>query len=161
MDQKKAGIAAILVVASNVLFLAVVFHLSRCRSAGMTGPAWGATGAVVTRQSLPAYLEGLAAMKDLPDDANIQLRFYRSASGMRVQENSYVIRKGVAGGEALDADLEVLLDSKYIPELGAGLCPAIRKARANRDMGFNIRKNSAALLWKYRGVLKYKDCFGF
>jgi len=53
------------------------------------------------------------------------------------------------------------MHSKYLNELtDQNLCSIIRKAKSNNDLGIEMHISYAALLWKYRTVLKYKDCFG-
>ncbi|MBI5239886.1 MAG: hypothetical protein HY926_05400 [Elusimicrobia bacterium] len=161
MGPGKPAIAAILMLAVNAAFLLGVLLASRPQEPGFSGPEWGVTGGAVRAEDIPGYLAGLAAMRSLPEDAAIQLRFYRAAPGMRVQEKSYVIGRDVAEGEAPDADLEVLLDARYVAELGGGICPAIQRARAEKGLEFKVRKNAGALLWKYRDIARYKACFGF
>lgn len=159
--RPKTGIVVALIVACNAVLFTVISYMSRPISAGLYGPAKGFANSPITTENLPAYLTSLEAMKDLPDDTAIQVKFYSAKSGERMWGKSFVIRRWIAEGDTPDADLEVLLDAKYIPELGGGLCPAMQKARANRDMGLNLKKNAATLLWKYRDMLKYKSCFGF
>ncbi len=157
----KSVVAAGMIVVSNIALFLVIHQISRPLSVGLYSPAMGFTRSPVTIEEIPTYLASLEAMKDLPDDSLIQLKFYSMESGHRRWDKSYVIRTGIVEGSIPDADLDILLDSKYIPELNGGLCPVIQKARVNKDMGFMLNKKAATLLWKYREMLKYKACFGF
>ncbi|MBI5244722.1 MAG: hypothetical protein HY922_13720 [Elusimicrobia bacterium] len=55
---------------------------------------------VVTNESLSAFIEGQDAMKDLPEDARIGLKFYASGPEGRRWDESYSIGKHVREEEA-------------------------------------------------------------
>lgn len=122
------------------------------------------TGAIkkptITKENFPLYLENSQLVKDLPEDAIISLKFYNFNSGERQWEEAYIITKGkVQKGSSDNPDLEIIIHSKYIPELG-NLCQAVKNAKANGDLAFWSNINTAKFLWKYRSMLKYKECFG-
>ena len=50
------------------------------------------------------------------------------------------------------------MHSKYIPE-GYDICYAIKHASVNGDFGYETGISEAKLLWKYNGLMKYKNCF--
>jgi len=157
MVQRKAVLVMLgIVTVNSALFLAVVF-LSKSRPTETARRFEG----LVTWENLPAFLESQEAMQDLPGDAAVGLKFYSSTAGARRWDRSFVIRRRVSEGEAPDLDLEVSMDSKYIPQLGQGLCQAVQKARAHGEMGVGLKAGAAELLWKYRGMLKHKSCFGY
>ena len=116
---------------------------------------------IVTKENLPAFVGKQTMIQELPEKAAILIRFYNFDSGEREVENSYLIKKGsiveASGDEKVD--LVVYMHSKYIPELG-WFCSAIKKARSNGDFSFEMKGSKIGLLWKYRGMMKYKDCVG-
>ena len=102
-------------------------------------------------------------IQELPKDALISLRLYNFDTGVRQWEKSYVITKGnveEVNAQNLDEnklDLEIIINSKYA--LSAEFCTAIKQARANNDFGYELKASKASLLWKYRGMMKYNNCF--
>lgn len=116
---------------------------------------------IVTKANFPIFLQSTNLVRELPNDAEIQLKFYNFDSGVRVWEENYVIQKDlVNAGEAEDPDAVVVMSSSYIDKLG-NFCSAVQEARNNGDLGFEIKKSTVLLLWKYKGLMKYKSCFGY
>ena len=114
----------------------------------------------VTKENLPLYLESLDPINDLPDDASIQLQLYHFEGDTRVWEETYAITQGnVAESEAIDPDIVIILHSNYLKDLG-NFCSTIQTANKNGDLGIELNKNEALLLWKYKGILKHKSCLG-
>jgi hypothetical protein len=101
-------------------------------------------------------------VRDLPEGAILQLQFYNYNSGERQDEKSFVIKRAsVREGSGENADIVLSLSSKYLNELTSrNFCDVIKKANANRDLGFDSKISSVALAWKFKSVMKYKDCFG-
>ena len=103
-------------------------------------------------------------IQELPEDALISLRLYNFDTGVRQWEKSYAITKGnveEANLQNLDStklDAEIIIHSKYV--LSAEFCTAIKQAKANNDFGYELKASKTSLLWKYKGMMKYKDCFG-
>lgn len=94
-------------------------------------------------------------VSDIPEKAGVQLRFFKFENGQRVWQDGFNLGKG-------DLDVYLSIDSKYIGELkNKDLCDVIKEANRNGDVGFYSEKNQASLLWKYKGMLKYRECFGF
>jgi len=115
---------------------------------------------IVTKETLPVYIQKQEMVKSLPDSASIGLKLYNFNSGEREWEESYVITKGKAVLGSVDScDLVILIHSKYVPALG-NFCPTIQKAKTNGDFGIETNMSQTALLWKYKGMMKYKDCLG-
>ncbi|MAH50712.1 hypothetical protein CMI37_33140 [Candidatus Pacearchaeota archaeon] len=118
-------------------------------------------GVVVNKQNLPVFLQNVNFVDELPKNAEIELKLYNFDSGSRQWEESYVIQKGkVHQGGAVDPDVVAVIDSDYLSEL-ANFCPTIQKAKVAGDFGIEYKKSKTGLLWKYKGMLKYKKCFGF
>jgi hypothetical protein len=118
---------------------------------------------VVTKENLHLYIENQKIIQELPKDALISLRLYNFDTGVRQWEKAYVITKGnveEANAQNLDEnklDADIIISSKHV--LSAEFCTAIKQARANNDFGYELKASKASLLWKYRGLIKYKDCF--
>lgn len=106
----------------------------------------------VTRDNFPLILEQNSFIKDLPANAVISLK---------TDTDYYSLRRGsVTNGRAGSYDFEISLPGKYIGMIG-DLCSAIKTAKANGDMGWSSNLGTTALMWKYKSMMKYRDCFGF
>lgn len=115
----------------------------------------------VTYETLDSEIEKNAIIKELPDDAEILLKFYNFNSGEREWEKSFVINKGeVYEGEA-QSDITIVIHSKYLANMrSSNFCNVIKQAKNNGDLGIETEMSDAKLAWKYKGIMKYKDCFG-
>ncbi len=108
---------------------------------------------ILDSESLPAYLENYKLIDELPRETNIQLR---------VGTTGYTIVKGdVKSGFIDDPDVSISLPEEYFIKLGYGLCPALRNAVKNGEMKAEMHLSKTKLLWKYKGLMKHKDCLGF
>ena len=108
---------------------------------------------VITLDNFPSYLQGNEIVQNLPEGALISLKL---SSG-----ESYSLEKGkVQSGDVGDPDIVITIDSKYVSELG-DFCSAIRNARNNGELKYELKKSKVSLLYKYKGLMKYKSCFGF
>ena len=115
---------------------------------------------IVTKENLPLYIQGQQMVKDLPGNAAIGLKLYNFDTSERQWEESYVIKKGkVELGNTDSCDIIIVLNSKYVPELG-NFCGAVQKAKANGDFRIETFMSEAALMWKFKGMMKYKSCLG-
>ena len=99
---------------------------------------------------------------NLPSEAKILIKFYNFNSGERTWEKSYILSQGaVKEGTLENPDVILSLNSKYLDELTTqNFCAVIKKAKENNDLGIEFSGSETALLWKYKGMLQYKDCFG-
>jgi hypothetical protein len=113
--------------------------------------------------NLPQALSSSSIVNELPADASIVLRFYNFNSGEREWEKSYIILKGkVKEGYNADADMIVSLHSKYIePLTNKNFCSIVKGAQKNGDFGYESKLSDARMLWKYKAMIKYRECFGF
>lgn len=106
----------------------------------------------VTKENFAQVLASNSFVKDLPNDAVISLK---------VDEDYYAIRKsGVIKEEADLPDFKITIPGKYIPMLW-DLCAAMDSARNSGELGFESGLSKISLLWKYKSMLKYRECFGF
>ena len=106
----------------------------------------------ITKENFAQVLSGNSFVINLPDSAVISLK---------VDEDYYAIKKGsVTKEQANSPDFQITLPGEYIPMLG-NLCSAVDAAKKNGDLGFETSMSKTSLLWKYKSMLKYRECFGF
>jgi uncharacterized protein YpmB len=108
-------------------------------------------GIDLTTKNFPSYLEDHQIVQNLPDDAEIELN---------VDEESFVVGKGSAEkGNADNADVSITISEDDINAIGEeGLCGAIKSGSIN-DVDVETELSESELAWKYKSMLKYKDCF--
>jgi hypothetical protein len=98
---------------------------------------------------------------DLPKDGVISLRFFNFENGQRVWLNTFLIGKNqiLTSGTP---DIYLTLHYKYLAELTeTNLCEIIQTANTKGDLGMETELSNTKLLFKYSGIIKYRDCFGF
>jgi hypothetical protein len=113
--------------------------------------------------NLEEFLSSKDFVQDVPNDFTIMLRLYNFNSGNREWEKDFIITRGdVREGYSYDPDLTVNIHSKYLDEMNVNnFCSIMRKAKKNGDFDFHYTMGDASMAWKLKGMLKYKDCFGF
>jgi hypothetical protein len=108
---------------------------------------------VVTSNNLPAYLSDFAVLDDLSKKSKIHLKFGNSLD--------YTITKGnVERGIPDDPEIIIALPEEYISKLGYGVCGAVQEAVQNGDLEIETSLSKTEILWKYKGLLKHRDCLG-
>lgn len=113
----------------------------------------------ITSENFPTYLQKQSIVKDLPKKAVLSLRLYNFDTGERRWVGDYTIEKGaVSKGLPNNTDVEIILSSKYAGQLINNFCQTIKTAKANGDFAYELKQSKTSLLWKYRGLMKYKDC---
>jgi len=108
---------------------------------------------VLTSENLPGYLSRIDLIQDLPEDSDIQVNF---------GGNKYSITGGVVRAGALE-DPEVVMDlpEEYIGRIGeVGLCQATGEAVRNREISVETKLSEAELAWRYKKLLRYRECVG-
>lgn len=107
------------------------------------------------------FLNSSEMLKDMPRTGVVSLRFFSPVSGAAVWHEDFLIgREGVL--KKGKPDIYITLDSKYISGMeGRDLCEVIRQARNKGELGYHTERSKWSLLWKYGGMLKHRDCFGF
>ncbi|MDP3026811.1 MAG: hypothetical protein Q8N63_03820 [Nanoarchaeota archaeon] len=161
----------IFLVIGSVIVLILVYYAITSTISSISGKAVisSETGkqVAVTRENLYLYIESQKMIQELPKDALISLKLYNFNTGVRQWEKVYLITKGNVeevneqgidqGIDQSKLDAEIIIHSKY--PLSAEFCTAIKQARANNDFAYELKASKASLLWKYKGMMKYKDCF--
>jgi hypothetical protein len=91
-------------------------------------------------------------IKDLPKSAVIELK---------LGENYYSIKKNsVSTGRPPNPDITISLPAEYISQISLGLCAMVKNANSNGDLSIKTHLSQTSLMWKYKGMLKYKSCLG-
>lgn len=141
-------------VAALALLAGVFLHFAARKTP--PPPAW--TGPVDVG-NLPDFLNAQQAVKDLPEDASLGLQI---AGESNADSGDYAIHgPRVSPGVEPNPDIAITLRSNYLPLMATGFCSAIQRARAEGGLRFRLKIGSPALLWKYRGELGNKACFGY
>jgi len=106
-------------------------------------------------------LSSSAFVKDMPEKGIIALRFYDFFLGERIWHDDILIGKsGILSGGT--PDMTLMMHARYISQLnGANLCDVISSAKTNGEMWVESDQSDAKLLFKYSGMIKYRDCLGF
>jgi len=115
---------------------------------------------VITQENFPVYLQQQQIIQELPKKAILSLRLYNFDTGERKWVADYTIEKGaVSEGIPENSDAEIIIHSKYAGKLINNFCQTIQQAKANGDVAFELKSDKLSLSWKYRSLMKYKDCF--
>lgn len=152
MEKKKSvwpkifivlGILLVLIIGAGTYVYFEYFYL----------PVGKWTPIELTKENLPSYLERFGAIDDLPADSEIQLY---------VDNIPYTISKGkVDIGETTSADIVINLPGKYLEVMGEkGWCAGLSEAKNNGDIEIKVNGEGEDLLWKYKALVKYRDCIG-
>lgn len=91
-------------------------------------------------------------IQDLPKDAVVEIRFG--------EDYFSVSRDSINPGRPKNPDLSISLPANYASQLSDGLCEVTKKANSNGELIIEARAPQAVLLWKYKGMLKHKECLG-
>lgn len=159
MNKKIIIALSILAAALLIYFLnpQIIGNLIESPQKTMSGQSKPVT---ITQENFPGYLQKQQIIQELPKSAVISLRIYNFDTGERTWVGDYTITKGsVLKGLPESPDAEVIIHSKYAGKLVSNFCQAIQQAKTNGDFAFELKTDKTSLLWKYRGMMKYKDCF--
>jgi len=159
--NKIIWVILIIILAGFIAY--TINYLSEDKEKHMVDTNFSQTPAVkVSYSNFAEVISKNSIVGDLPSNAVLQLKFYNFNLGERVWEKSFVMRKASVTEENIaNADIVLSLDSKYLRELTSrNFCDIIQKANANGDLGFESPLSEASLLWKFKSMMKYKDCLG-
>ena len=158
----------VVLMVGAVIIIVLIYYAIISTISSISGKAVGSLGTgnqvTLTKENLYLYIESQKMIQDLPKEAFILLRLYNFDTGVRQWEKSYLITKGnveeinVQDIDESKLDMEIIINSKYA--LSAEFCTAIKQARANNEFGYELKASKTTLLWKYKGMMKYADCFG-
>jgi hypothetical protein len=101
-------------------------------------------------------------INSIPSETKIGLKTYNFNAGNRVWEKSYTLQKGsVSAGEPTEADVTIVLHSKYVNKItNTNFCEIIKQAKENNDLGIWTDLSALQLTWKFKSMMEYKDCLG-
>ncbi len=164
--RKVLLILAIILTISILILFSIIFPKINVFAGKSVGKAVSGSqdpGMIVSNENIERFLSSQEVIKELPKNSAITLRFYNFNSGEREWEESYLIKKGsverITYNSNIEKDIEIIMHSRYISEMGKGLCPTIQKANKNGDLGYESYIGEAEFLIKYGSMLNYKDCF--
>ena len=107
---------------------------------------------LIDKNNFAGYLERNEIISSLPRGAVISLK---------IDSEDYTVGRGiVVKAKAENPDLEVSIPGSYVAGMG-DFCNTVKKAINNGDAVISLKIGRVSFLWKYRSVLKYRECFGF
>jgi len=127
--------------------LSAIIHIGSINNSANTGEQ---KAVVLTQENLPAYLESNQIINDLPEDGAINIYF-----GDDVYS---IVGNSVDTGTIEDADITIKLPGNYFGKEFRSICGMIKGAVSKGDLYFETSLSKTKLLWKYRGLVKYRDC---
>ena len=155
--KQKVYIIFVLVLCIN-LALASILIIQNKKSANLGNPTPTIN---VSYENFAEVISKNSMIKALPKDEKILLRFYDFNSGERTFDKSYYLSAGrIEETKDESAEIVVLMHSKYMNGLtNKNLCSTFKKANQNRDFGIESSLSDVKMAWKFRALMKYKDCF--
>lgn len=92
-------------------------------------------------------------VRELPEKAQIAL--YTNEVIYTIEKNTVTL------GAPTDPDASIHLKTSYAQNLAQDFCGTIKEA--NKKGGFRVEQHRSytALTWKYKSMLKHKNCLGF
>ena len=102
---------------------------------------------------LPAYLSGQAIIKDLPKDANLEIR---------TTSNVYTVTKaGVSLGTPTSPDMTIWIPTTYVAQFTTkGFCQTLQAGYKSGEIGISLHTSALSAGWKYSSLMKYRSCIG-
>jgi hypothetical protein len=115
----------------------------------------------ITQATFQSYAQSQPIIKDVPEGAEVLLKLYNFNTGQRQWEKSYIVKKGsVVEGTISTPEVTLTLNSAYLADLNKiGFCATVKKANTNGDLGMEFGISEVTLAWRYRALMKYKECF--
>jgi len=110
-------------------------------------------GINMTKEGFSEYLEEHTLIKELPEDSDISLK---------LNGYSYSLGQGIVEESSnSESDLEISIPEDYISKIGEeGLCEVMGEGLSSGEIEIETELSESELVWKYRDVLKYRECFG-
>jgi hypothetical protein len=102
-------------------------------------------------------------IQKLPEDARIQMIFFNRNSGYWRAERYYKISKAsVIPGTISNPEFKFVMNARWVSQFTeSNFCEVMHQARAASEADAEAFGSKTSLLWKYRGVIGYRDCLGF
>lgn len=100
-------------------------------------------------------------ISSIPKNGVLSLTTFNFNSGEREIEKTFILKKDLAYEGSESADIYINVHSKYVTQLNTNnLCDVLKRANANGDFGAWSELEDSSLVWKYKSMLKYRDCLG-
>ena len=100
-------------------------------------------------------------VKDVPEKGSIKIRFFHFTQGCRIWDKTYVLSGGIIQEKNTDTDIYVQMHTDYAKKINENnLCDIIMEARNNGDLGQWTELGKTTLLWRYKSMMKYRECLG-
>jgi len=104
-------------------------------------------------------------VKDLPKKAIFLFSEYGNSNSSKkylIEKSKITEIKEIEESEKIsEVDFEVSINSKYLDELtNNNYCGILSEVIDNDDFRVDLYKGKWGLFWKYKRMIKYKDCFG-
>lgn len=146
-------IAFLVILASAGIFLVLVISPVDMRN--LPGPTIN-----ITYENFAEIIEKNPLVQDIPSDGTIILAFYNKTDNKN--EKVFVLTRGKVEEKEGFGDILLSLPSVYIEGLtNKNLCDKITEAKNNGDLQFHSPLSDKDLLWKYKSMIRYRDCLGF
>jgi hypothetical protein len=109
----------------------------------------------ITLDNFEQILSQNEMIKSLPNNAKVELVLHNLTF-----ERDYVLsRNGVVQGSLDNPDMVLTLPVSYLDNLTTdNFCGVVKTANKNRDLGFESSQGMFGLMFKYRGMIKYRSC---
>ena len=106
-------------------------------------------------------ISGSEFVGDIPGKSPISLKFFYFEGGERVWQDKFILAEGEIK-ESGTSLIDLTLHTRYLDNLAAGedLCDVVILANNNGELGFSSSLSESQLAWKYKSMLKHKECFG-
>jgi len=146
------GIFLSIIIIVVLVFLLVPFPYNETQY-------FSSSGAVpITIDIIPDYLEGHGTLRDLPENSLVHLYFTDDDEDFHITIDGKSV---IVGEPSANPDFKFTFPKSYISDLENGLCKTIQKIKKNKDLETERSNSFLSTLWKYKGMLKYKTCFGY
>lgn len=145
------SIPVLLLIICGILYIS---YLSPFDEKKISGPTVN-----ITYQNFAEIISQNPLVNDLPVDGSILLIFYDKKTSAK--EKEFFLTKGKVEEKDVVGDITLSLPSTYMQGLtNKNLCEKITSANNNNELQFSSSISDKELLWKYKGMVKYKDCLG-
>ncbi|MCK4649601.1 hypothetical protein KAT36_00050 [Candidatus Pacearchaeota archaeon] len=96
-------------------------------------------------------------VRNLPEGALIRVELYGNISG------DYLVSRGnISKYDGSEVDFVLGIDSRYLDELSSvNYCEIGERVLDSGDFWYKLNMGKFGLFWKYKGMIKYRACFGF
>jgi len=110
---------------------------------------------------LKQVMQNQPIVLDVPEKGKISLRFFHFTDGCRIWDKSYILSNGQITENSENGDIQVWIHSSYVDSVDeSNFCDMVKEARNNGDLAQWSEIGEATLLWRYKSMLKYRECLG-